>query len=147
MRQRSIGERATFVSAALGVVIGVLFLFAPVNGYCRTSISQTAPPPGSTAAPAVFGPQVCGTEALWQVQPIFPMPFLAVFVWSLAPALGYAGARMRATSGDPGPGTLLIILGLVVEATVLISFGAAPFFVPFVFVPQLIAAVLALRTS
>ncbi len=147
MRRRSIGERATFVSAAIGIAVGVLFLFAPTYGYCQNSVSQTAPPPGVTAAPATFGPEVCGREALWQVQPIFPMPFLAVLVWSLAPALGYLGTRMRASSGDPGPGMLLISLGLIVEATVLISFGAAPLFVPFVFVPQLIAAVLALRTA
>lgn len=133
------------MSAAIGIAVGLLFLFAPINGYCQSSASASAPSPGATAAPATFGPTVCGTQALWQAQPIFPMPFLAVAVWSLAPSLGYAGARMRTRSGDPGPGTLLIVIGLVVEATVLISFGAAPFFVPFVFVPQLIASVFALR--
>ena len=135
------------MSAAIGLAIGLVFLFGPTYGYCESQISETAPPPGHIAAPATAGPQVCGTRALWQVQPIFPMPLLAIAVWSLAPSLGYAGARMRARSPDPGPGTLLVILGLIVEATVLISFGAAPFFVPFVFVPQLIASVLAVRTS
>ena len=134
MGTRSLGERATFVSAAIGIAVGALFLFAPIHGYCQSFASATAPLPGATAGPATFGPAVCGTQALWQQQPIFPMPFFAIAVWSLAPALGYAGARMRA-------------LGLIVEATVMISFGAAPFFVPFVFVPQLFAAALALRPS
>lgn len=145
MRRPTLGQRATFVSAAIGIIIGVLFLFAPIHGYCMSSASQTAPPPGMTAAPATFGPQVCGVQALWQYQPVFPMPFFAVLIWSLAPSLGYLGVRMRTSSGDPGPGTLLLVLGLVVEATVLISIGAAPFFVPFVFVPQLVATAIALR--
>lgn len=41
-------------------------------------------------------------------------------------------------------GTALIILALVLEATVLISFGAAPFFVPFVLLPLVISTALAL---
>ncbi len=147
MRRRTIGERAMFVCAVLGIVLGAAFLFAPIHGICTSSASATAMPPGATPGPpATFGPQTCGTEALWQRQPIFPLPFFAVLVWSLAPLVSYFGARIR-VSGSEGVGTLLIVVGLVLEATTLISFGAAPFFVPFVFVPLFIATVLALRTS
>jgi hypothetical protein len=147
MQRRTIGERAMFVCAVLGIVLGAAFLFAPIHGICTSSASATAMPPGATPGPpATFGPQTCGTEALWQRQPIFPLPFFAVLVWSLAPLVSYFGSRIR-ISGSEGVGTLLVVAGLVLEATTLISFGAAPFFVPFVFIPLLIATVLALRTS
>lgn len=147
MRGRTIGERATFVAAVIGITFGVLFLFAPIHGYCMSSSEIAAVPPGQTPGPPPSPIVSCGVQALWQRQPIFPLPFFAVLVWSLAPSLGYAGARMRATSPSRAPGTLLLVLGLIIEGTVFISFGAAPLFVPFVFVPQLIATVLALRTS
>jgi len=147
MRRRTLGERAMLVCATLGIVLGAAFLFAPIHGICTSSVSLTAPPLGSTPGPpATFGPQLCGTEALWQRQPIFPMPFFAVVVWSLAPLVSYYGVRLHA-SGVSTAGTLLVVIGLVLEATVLISFGAAPFFLPFVFVPLLIATVLALAPS
>jgi hypothetical protein len=147
MRERTVGERALFVSAALGLVLGAAFLFAPIHGICSSSASATAMPPGATPGPAAtFGPQVCGSEALWQRQPIFPMPFFAVLVWSLAPLVSYIGVRLRAAEA-PGAGTPLMVIGLALEATVLISFGAAPFFVPFVFVPLLIATALAFASS
>ena len=136
-----------FVCAVLGIVLGALFLFAPIHGICTSSASATAMPPGATPGPpATFGPQVCGSEALWQRQPIFPLPFLAVLVWSLAPLLSYYGARLRVW-GDPGIGTLVMVVGLVLEATTLISFGAAPFFVPFVFTPLLVATAITFATS
>jgi hypothetical protein len=135
------------VCAILGIALGAAFLFAPIHGFCTSSAVATAASPGATPGPpATFGPQVCGTEALWQRQPIFPMPFFAVLVWSLAPSVSYVGARLRA-AGNESPATLLMVSGLVLEATVLISFGAAPFFVPFVFLPLLIATVLAFATS
>lgn len=136
-----------FVCAVLGIVLGAAFLFAPIHGICSSGASATAMPLGATPGPPpTFGPQTCGTEALWQRQPIFPMPFFAVVVWSLAPLLSYYGVRTR-VSGAPGVGTLVMVIGLALEATVLISFGAAPFFVPFVFAPLLIATVLAFATS
>jgi hypothetical protein len=39
-----------------------------------------------------------------------------------------------------------MVIGLFLEATTFISFGAAPYFVPFVFLPMLIATVLAFAT-
>lgn len=145
--QRTLGERATFVVAAIGIIAGVLFLFAPIHGYCMTGASAIATPlpPGATPGPRVFatpGPTVCGTDALWQRQPIFPMPFFAIVVWSLAPTLTHIGARRRA-HGHEGSGALLMVLGLVLAFTSIISFGAAYFFVPFVALPTLIATLIA----
>lgn len=135
------------MAAVIGIVLGGLFLFAPIQGYCMGSTEIAAVPPGQTPAPPPSPVVTCGAQALWQQQPIFPMPFFAVVLWSIAPSIGYAGARMRATSPSHVPGALVIVLGLIIEMTVFVSFGAAPFFGPFVFVPQLIASVLALRTA
>ena len=143
MRRPSVGERAAFVTAVLGVVLGALFLFAPIHGYCMQSASVSAPSPGQTAAPPVTT-SFCGTEALWQRQPIFPMPFFAVLVWSLAPLAVYLGVRIRA-DGERYTGTSLAIAGFLLECSVLISFGAAPFFVPFVLLPLTITMLLAFR--
>ena len=134
---RRLAERAAFVTAVLGVAMGLLFLFAPIQGYCMTT--ATNPQPGVPATP---GPTICGQQSLFQAQPIWPMPFLAVAVWSVAPLIGYVGVRRRFT-GQSG-GTALVLVGLVLEATVLISFGAAPFFAPFVLLPLIISTALAL---
>jgi hypothetical protein len=136
---RRLPERAAFVSAVLGVAMGLLFLFAPIQRYCMAT--ATNPQPGVPATP---GPTSCGQESLFQVQPIWPMPFLAVVVWSLAPLVGYAGVRRRMASQSGG--AALIVLALVLEATVLISFGAAPFFAPFVLLPLVISTALALSS-
>jgi hypothetical protein len=74
------------------------------------------------------------------------MPFFAVLVWSLAPVLVYLGVLLR-LRGDRGIGTALVIAGLLLESTVLISFGAAPMFVPAVLLPLLITTTIALRRS
>ena len=100
--------------------------------------TATSTVPGQVATP---GPTICTNESLVQRQPIWPLPFLAVAVWSAAPLLSYVGVRRR-LAGEGG--TALIILALVLEATVLISFGAAPFFAPFVLLPLVISAALAL---
>ncbi|HEU5287122.1 MAG TPA: hypothetical protein VFV20_01860 [Candidatus Limnocylindria bacterium] len=141
--QPTIGERAAFVTAVLGVALGALFLFAPIHGYCMTSVSATPVPPGATPGP-VMTSSFCGSEALWQRQPLFPMPFFAVLVWSLAPLVVYVGVRLRA-GGERNTGTVLAIAGFLLECTVLISFGAAPFFAPFVLLPLVITMALAFR--
>ena len=147
MRQRTIGERATFVAAAIGIIAGVLFLFAPIHGICGSSIIATPMPPGATPGPpATPGPVTCGVESLWQRQAIFPMPFFAITVWSLAPTLVYFGVRRRARRDDSG-GTLLMVLGLILAFTSILSFGAAFFFVPFVALPTLIATFIAFARS
>ncbi len=146
MAARSVAERAAFVSAAIGIAAGAIFLFAPVQGYCRISIGQTAPPPGATFVPATAVPEICGTQALWQAQEIWPLPFLAVLVWSLAPLVVYLGVRRR-VAGRRSAGTALVVAGLLLECTVLVSFGAAPFFVPIVLLPLAITTTIALARS
>ncbi len=146
MRTRSVAERAAFISAVLGPAIGLLFLFAPIQGGCTTSITATAPPPGQTQGPSPVGVTTCSNEALWQRQPLFPMPFFAVLVWSLAPVVVYHGICLRAR-GERSVGTALVVAGLLLECTVLISFGAAPFFVPLVLLPLAITTTIALRHS
>ena len=133
---RRLPERAAFVAGVLGVTMGLLFLFAPIHVGCMTTATSTVP--GQIATP---GPTVCSNESLVQRQPIWPLPFLAVAVWSVAPLLSYVGVRRRMAGQGA---TALIILALVLEATVLISFGAAPFFAPFVLLPLVISTALAL---
>ena len=120
-------------------MVGALFLFAPIQGYCITSIT-------STTGAATAGPATCGSEALWQRQAIFPLPFFAVLVWSLAPVVVYWGIRER-IGGHRRVGTALVIAGLVLECSVLISFGGAPYFVPTVLLPLAITTIVALKRS
>lgn len=141
VRRRAVAERAAFISAVIGPAVGALFLLAPIQGYCTTSITGAAP--GAQATP---GPSTCGSEALWQAQPIFPLPFFAVLVWSLAPVVVYLGVRSR-LHGRRRPGTALVVAGLLLEGTVLISFGAAPLFVPTVLLPLAITTTIALGRS
>ena len=133
---RRLPERAAFVTAVLGVSMGLLFLFAPIQGSCRVTATSTVP--GQIATP---GPTICTNESLVQRQSIWPLPFLAVAVWSVAPLLSYVGVRRRMAGQGSTP---LIVLALMLEATVLISFGAAPFFAPFVLLPLVISTALAL---
>ena len=74
------------------------------------------------------------------------MPFFAVLVWSLAPLLVYYGIRLR-VRGKRGTGTALVALGMVLASTVLVSFGAAPIFVPTVLLPLAITTTIALTRS
>jgi hypothetical protein len=141
-----VAQRAAFVSAAIGPLLGALFLFAPIQGGCTTTISATLPPRGATAGPVSPAVTTCANEALWQRQEIFPMPFLAVLVWSLAPVIVYFGI-IRRLRGELASGTALVVLGLVLECTVLISLGAAPFFVPLVLLPLAVTTTYALGHS
>jgi hypothetical protein len=81
-------------------------------------------------------------QSLIEAQPVWPLPFMAIALWSVAPLISYAGVR-RKMAGQSG-GTALIVVALLLEATVLISFGAAPFFAPFVLLPLLIITAIAL---
>ncbi|MDQ6873321.1 MAG: hypothetical protein M3037_15160, partial [Gemmatimonadota bacterium] len=122
---------AAVVVAGLGIGVGLAFLFAPLGTGC--SVTATSSVPGVAATP---GPKICHSYSLVQVQPVWPMPLLAVLVWSLAPtvtAIGFPRGRRRR-----GPGRVWIVAGLVAESTVLVSFGAAPLYVPFVLLPLLV---------
>jgi len=135
---KRLGVIAAVAVAGLGIVVGLAFLFAPLGTGC--SISATVS--GTVATP---GPEVCRSYSLVQTQPIWPMPLIAIVVWSVAPSLTAAGLvlrlRGRATSAA------WIAAGLIAEGTVLISFGAAPLFVPLVLVPMVLATVLGVRAS
>ena len=109
-----------------------------------TGVSATAAPPGQTPGPPPSPVTSCGNEALWQRQQIFPMPFFAVAVWAIAPVLVYVGVVQR-ERGARDLGNVLVGLGVLLECTALISFGAAPIFVPFVLLPLLITTAVALR--
>jgi hypothetical protein len=144
--ERPIAQRAAFISAVIGPVIGALFLFAPIHGSCISTITGPGPQVGSTPDPATVGPTTCFVEALWQRQQLFPMPFFAVLIWSLAPVVVFYGILLR-LRGSRSRGTALVIAGLLLECTVLISFGAAPMFVPTVLLPLAITTTIALRRS
>jgi hypothetical protein len=146
MSTAPVAQRAAFISAALGPLIGALFLFAPIHGGCTSTITATPPPPSATAGAPPTPVTTCTNEALWQRQEIFPMPFLAVLIWSLAPVIVYLGIILRLQGGRES-GTALVVLGLALECTALISFGAAPFFVPLVLLPLAITTTVALRRS
>ena len=145
MQRRSVAERAAFIPAVIGPAVSALFLFAPIQGYCMTSITTTSSP-GATPGPSTPSTTSCGVQALWQHQAIFPMPFFVVLVWALAPVVVYCGVRLR-VRGKRRVGTALVVAGLVLECTVLISFGAAPFFVPTVLLPLAITTSFALKRS
>ena len=147
MRRRTLAERAAFVTAVIGPLFGLLFLFAPIQGYCMSSITATPAPPGATPGPpATAGPTTCGMEALWQRQPIFPMPFFAVVFWSLGPVVAYYGVGRR-LAGQRTSGAAMIALGLLMTFSSIISIGGGFLFVPFVFLPTLITSAIALRRS
>lgn len=146
MAGRSVAERAAFIPAVVGPAVGLIFLFAPVQGWCMTSVTATATPAGATAGSPPPALTTCGWEALWQRQTIFPMPFFAVLVWSLAPLVVYYGIRLR-VRGERATGTALVVAGLLLASTVLVSFGAAPIFVPTVLLPLVITTVIALGRS
>jgi hypothetical protein len=74
------------------------------------------------------------------------MPFFAVLVWSIAPVVVYIGILLR-LRGRRAAGSALVVTGLLLESTVLISFGAAPFFVPVVLLPLVITTTVALKRS
>lgn len=128
---KRVAQAAAIAVAALGISAGVLFLFAPISTGCN--VTATVGAPGTIATP---GPQVCQSYSLVQVQPVWPVPLLAIAAWSLAPSLTALGL-IRRLRGH-GTGTPSIVAGLVAECTVLISFGAAPFFLPVVLLPLLI---------
>lgn len=105
-------------------------------------MTATSPTPGVIATP---GPQDCRSYSLVEMQPVWPMPLLAIIVWSLAPSVTAIGL-MRRLRGRPS-GKAWIIAGLIAEGTVLVSFGAAPLFVPLVLLPLVVVTALAIRTS
>ena len=137
---KRVGVVAAVVVAGLGIVVGLAFLFAPLGTGCSVSVGA-----GVGAGVTTSGPQVCRSTSLAQTQPIWPMPLIAIVVWSVAPSLTAVGLIQRLRGRATG--AAWIAAGLAAEATVLISFGAAPLFVPLVLVPLVGATILGLTAS
>ena len=107
-----------------GIAAGLYLVFGPTYTGCRS--------PVITSTGVVIGREICRQASLWELQGSsgFPAPYLFTMVWSLAPILGFAAAWFVAKHGAS-----LWLGGLAVgiEASVVISFGAAPFYLPLVF--------------
>lgn len=129
-----IARAAAVITAILGVGTGLFVLFGPTGTRCTaTSIGQSGPGEAITT----LVPMRCETTRMVDVQAVWPMPLLALAVWSLAPLLAVLGAwsgRQR-----------LVTVALVIEVTSILSFGAGPYYVPFVVVPLAITWFLARR--
>jgi hypothetical protein len=117
-----------------GIGAGLYLVFGPTYSGWQSSVI--------TASGAVIGGDVCRQTSMWELQGFsgFPAPYMFIVVWSLAPILGFAAAwfvRRRR------PRLWLSGVALAVEAAVVISFGAAPFYLPLVF-PLVLVTFLAL---
>jgi hypothetical protein len=93
----------------------------------------------------VIGREVCRQASMWELQGFsgFPAPYLFIAVWSLGPILGFAAAWLVRKHGAR---LWLGGLALAIEASVLISFGAAPFYLPLTF-PLVLVTFLAVLTT
>ena len=131
---------AAVVVAGLGIVVGLVFLSAPLGTGC--SVTATPSVPGVIGTP---GPEICQSYSLVEAQSVWPMPLLAIIVWSLAPSATAVGL-IRRLRGQAS-GKAWIIAGSIAEGTVLISFGAAPLFVPLVLLPLVVVTALGLKAS
>ncbi len=139
-RVKRLGVIAAIFVAGLGIVMGLAFLFAPLGTGCSVSVGA-----GVGVGVTTSGPEVCRSYSLVQTQPIWPMPLIAIIVWSVAPSLTAVGLIQRLRGRATG--AAWIAAGLIAEGTVLISFGAAPLFVPLVLLPLVGATVLGLTAS
>ena len=129
---------ASVITAVLGIATGLYLLFGQTGMRCSTAtIGQTGP--GQPIS--MFAPKRCESTRMVDVQPVWPMPLLALAVWSLAPLLALAGIWAKPVR------TGLVTAALVIEATSLISFGAGPYYIPFVLVPLAVTWILARRTA
>ena len=129
-----IARIASLITAALGVMTGVFVLFGPTYTRCSLgTIGQT----GIGQPVQTLTPAHCDTMSLVQAQSVWPMPLLALVIWSLAPLLAVLGVW----SGR----LLLVAVALIVEMSSIISFGVGPYFLPYVAVPLAITWILARR--
>jgi hypothetical protein len=119
-----------------GIGAGLYLVFGPTYTGCRSPII--------TSTGAVIGHEVCRQASMWELQGVsgFPAPYLFIVVWSLAPILGLAAAWFVRKHGVR---LWLSGLALAMEASVVISFGAAPFYLPLTF-PLVLVTFLALLT-
>lgn len=108
-----------------GIATGIYLVFGPTYTDCQS--------PTITTNGATIGTEVCHTASMWQLQGLsgFPAPYGFILLWSFAPLLALTAAWLAPRSG---PRIVFGSLALVIEASVLISFGAAPLFVPLVLI-------------
>jgi len=131
-----IARIASLITAALGVATGAFLLFGPTYTRCSLgSIGQT----GIGQPVQTLTPAHCDTMSLVQSQSVWPMPLLAIALWSLAPLLAVLGVW----SGRPW----LVAVALIVEMSSIISFGVGPYFLPYVAVPLALTWLLARRAA
>lgn len=80
----------------------------------------------------MIGTETCRVASMWELQGLsgFPAPYGFILAWSLAPFLAFTAAWLAAR---PAQRIMLASLALLIEASVVISFGAAPLYVPLVF--------------
>lgn len=131
-----IARVASLLTAGLGIAAFFILVFAPTGMRCTTAaIGQTGP-----GQPVVtLGPARCESTSLAEVQSVWwPMPAIALAVWSLAPLLAVVGVWQRSMS--------LVTVALVLEATSVISFGAGPIYIPLVLLPLAITWMIARRS-
>jgi hypothetical protein len=106
-----------------GVATGTYLVLGPTYTECQS--------PTITSGGAAIGAETCRTASMWQIQRTsgFPAPYGFILLWSLAPFLAFIAAWLA-----PRPGSRIALggLALVIEVSVLISFGAAPLFLPVV---------------
>ncbi len=125
---------ASLITAALGLATGVFILLGPTGTRCTSAaIGQT----GIGQPVVTLAPAHCETTSMVEIQPVWPMPLLALAVWSLAPLLAVVGVW----SGRPW----LVAVALIVEASSIISFGAGPYYLTVVLVPLALTWLLARR--
>jgi hypothetical protein len=129
---------ASLVTSVLGVATGLFLLFGQTGMRCTAAtIGQT----GIGGPVVTLAPSLCESTRMVDVQPVWPMPLLALAVWSLAPLLALAGTWTRPVR------TGLVTAALIIEATSIMSFGAGPLYVPFVLAPLAITWILVRRTA
>ena len=129
-----IARIASLISAVLGIATGAFVLFGPTYTRCAfATIGQT----GIGQPVQTLTPAHCDTMSLVQAQSVWPMPLLAIALWSLVPLLAVGGVW----SGR----LWLVAVALIVELSSIISFGVGPYFLPYVAVPLAITWILARR--
>src|SRR5205823_821546 len=128
---------AAYLALAIGIVLGVLILFGPFYSGCTTG----AVAPGQTP-----GPETCTNASLVEVQrdQLFPAPLLWIIAWTLAPALAVIGVWMHERGRSPG--TLLIVVALLLVMTGIISLGGG-FLFALTEGPLLLLALIAARRA
>jgi hypothetical protein len=118
-----IARVASILAVLAGIVAGIFLVFGPTYTGCRS--------PTIYATGEVIGTETCRTASMWELQGFsgFPAAYGFILLWSLAPLLSLIAAWLV----THGPERIILAsLALAIDASVLISFGAAPLYLPLV---------------